>query len=137
MYVQWEKQRNCKMESDGISKILIRIKSCIQYKKDYLYINYINFVSNPDLRLLIWLSEKVSQFTCRRWVVWLFPNTCTLHSESWFSLSPIKTDRHRITQKLLCAAKNAKQSIKQYVIICKKSNNALILVCRKNRYKPL
>jgi hypothetical protein len=41
----------------------------------------------------------------------LFPNT--LYNAFGFSLPPVKTDRHHITEKLLSMAKNDKQTNKQ------------------------
>jgi hypothetical protein len=43
----------------------------------------------------------------------LFPNT--LYNVSGFSLPPINTDRHHITEKLLSMAKNSNQSINQSI----------------------
>jgi hypothetical protein len=40
----------------------------------------------------------------------LTPNA--LHTVSWFSLAPIKTDRHHIIEKLLRMVKNFKQTNK-------------------------
>jgi hypothetical protein len=45
----------------------------------------------------------------------LFPNA--LYNVSGFSLPPIITDRHHITEKLLSMAKNSKQSI-NHIFVC-------------------
>jgi hypothetical protein len=39
---------------------------------------------------------------------WSLPNTLYMYNVSGFSLPPIKTDCHRITEELLNVAKNAK-----------------------------
>jgi hypothetical protein len=57
----------------------------------------------------MWLCEKVCQFTCGRSVV----SSQIRYIVSGFSLTPIKTDRHHITEILLSMAKNDKQTNKQ------------------------
>jgi hypothetical protein len=80
---------------------------------------------------LIWLWESLSVYL--RKVGGLSPNT--LYNVSGFSLPPIKTDRHHITERLLSMAKNDKQTNKKKTSLRWRSNQWTSFIYEKFKTK--
>jgi hypothetical protein len=82
------------------------VKTSVSYHEtSHLQPTSVRIVFRP-----MWLCDEVHQFTCGRSVV-SSQIHCIMYNVSGFSLPPIKTDRHHITEEFLSMAKNDKQTM--------------------------